>query len=721
MRMERFRCLPTERVLDDSSDEVREWIPTREEFLQVYKYVRRSCISDKPLVDRTPFAPEVEQPEVCDIILTSRRIGKRTFIEGCFDAVLLQACWVGNVPVVNYLLTKYMQYFSIDTLIDKVSTRFRRGPVCYESKGMANFRQLESDKVSLLHAAAEGLQLDVIKLLLSAGANVNNSSKWLISPLISALTVSGLGRELQRTVTGLIDLGANINYRDADGMTPLMYASMRPGVASVQMLIKAGANPRAMDSEGFTALHHACMMNRTTVIEYLLKIAPDLLLLRGKPSLACLAPYLGVFETRGFHLLQMFVFIRQTGPSISKVFLDIPICPSAIKFDINMLRVVHEVMTYRRYSNIPRALDVLKKLIASDIDPVIEANGGVPVSYPRDIAKEKYQLALLKRIKSMDPTSRAWDRKLIQQCYLVSLSCYAYSSVPMISMLFHHLSCLEEGSSLDDYSSLLLVEELSRMICFRLDTIQYICLSQTSLTNVLWISERFIDFACNMDARVLLNLAIDVFCALVNSLEKVTTKCTCQAHDVLHSCSKMMFDALVSVDSEKETAVLMAKFAKCNPPLLFNTSEGYPETLLHVALSSQGMLTSPLLQTFLHSGGDRWINTPGVNGRRPLHHHIPKNVEVLLIDCGAHLDAVDADGSTPECCNEYLKYNASPLSCIAARSIVQAGGLREYKIGILPAHVQAFISLHDGHATRAEVGSVLLNTAMLQEQRLSVL
>ena len=44
------------------------------------------------------------------------------------------------------------------------------------------------------------------------------------------------------------------------------------------------------------------------------------------------------------------------------------------------------------------------------IDPVIEANGGVPVSSPRDVAKEKYQLALLKGIRSMDTTSLSWDR-----------------------------------------------------------------------------------------------------------------------------------------------------------------------------------------------------------------------------------------------------------------------------------------------------------------------
>ena len=185
--MERFRCLPKVRVVDDSSDELGEWIPTRQDLIQVYKDVDVS--RDKPHLSRALFAPKVKQ--ACEIIPTSRKIGKRTFEEGCFDAVLQLACWSGNVPVLSYLLTSYIQYFSIDTLIDKLSPSFEGAPVFYGSKGVPRFSQVAYDKVSLLHAAAEGMQLDVIKLLLSAGANVDNPSKGLISPLISALIRSG--------------------------------------------------------------------------------------------------------------------------------------------------------------------------------------------------------------------------------------------------------------------------------------------------------------------------------------------------------------------------------------------------------------------------------------------------------------------------------------------------------------------------------------------------
>ena len=218
-------------------------------------------------------------------------------------------------------------------------------PVFRKTKEMALFEQAKCDKVSLMHAAAEGLQLYVIKLLLSVGANVNNPSKWLISPLMSALMHAWSDRRSQRTVAFLINSGANVNCRDADGMTPLMYAASRlvMGVDFVQMLINAGANPYLIDNEGHTTLHHACWGNCTKVVKYLLKIAPDLLLPRRNPTFACFAPYLRIREKpilQGSHR-----FMDRSEDQIFEVFLDSSTCPSAIKFDI-MLRVVYQVLAH---------------------------------------------------------------------------------------------------------------------------------------------------------------------------------------------------------------------------------------------------------------------------------------------------------------------------------------------------------------------------------------
>ena len=133
-KMERVCCLPTERpLMDGSSDEVGEWIPTQQDVTKACNYLSRTGQKVK------------EQPKVRDIVPTSRKVGKRTFVEGCFDAVLLLACWSGNVPVVSYLLAIYLQFFSIDTLIDKLSTYFWSvdDPFVYGSKRLARFKQLQ--------------------------------------------------------------------------------------------------------------------------------------------------------------------------------------------------------------------------------------------------------------------------------------------------------------------------------------------------------------------------------------------------------------------------------------------------------------------------------------------------------------------------------------------------------------------------------------------------
>ena len=693
---------------------VGEWIPTRNEVNEVHHKVYANGLnrwSARHYPGRT-FDPSYS---VRDIFPTSLKIGPRTFLEGCIDAILLLACRKGDVPVVSYLLTMYVQYFSIDRLIGRGSVRCDCPSFLYYSEEETRFNELRYDKISLLHAAAEGMEVDVIEVLLSAGATINIQSGWSNTPLISALLYAfNEPVRCTRTLACLLDAGANVNYRDDDGRTPLMYAArIEDWTGVVQMLIEAGANPYAMDNEGCTVLHYACMGRCTkNVVKYLLKIAPNLLVLRGKSSLACLAPYLTFFvvdtEMQRINCGVEHSFLQRVNLCNMDVFLDDPNCPHAIRLDIAVLRIVHEVFSCSPHSSdFPRRVDMWKKFIESAIDPIIEESGAVPVSSSRDIVKEKTQSALLEHIRSMDPTSGACIRKLIQQCLLISYSCYNFSSVPMITMLSAYLLCLTKESWFCEHCILSIAQPLSRMLCFQLNSIQYIGLTENSLIKVLRSSRWLIGWADSTKSHAYLNLAINVFSALAGSLERIRFRYLYELHNGLHTCSVIIFRTLTSFDNQKESISLMIKFAKSCSPLLVNESYGYPESLLHIALSNREMLASPLLQTFLHAGGDRWINTPGVNGWRPLHLGVPKEVEVLLINYGAHLGAVDADGSTPVCCNNYYEYNPRPLSCIVARFIVNTGGLMEHELGLLPPHIQAFLSLHDGRATRAEIDGIL--------------
>lgn len=55
----------------------------------------------------------------------------------------------------------------------------------------------------------------------------------------------------------LLDDGADIETRDAKGMTPLMWASANFRAKILQLLVDRGANAHAQDSDGLSALDHA--------------------------------------------------------------------------------------------------------------------------------------------------------------------------------------------------------------------------------------------------------------------------------------------------------------------------------------------------------------------------------------------------------------------------------------------------------------------------------
>jgi ankyrin repeat protein len=79
----------------------------------------------------------------------------------------------------------------------------------------------------------------------------------------------------KRRVSLLLDVGANANAADTDGMTPLLLASGRGHAAVVDMLLRNGADVDAEDSRGRTALHHATAGQHLDVMRLLLAWSAD--------------------------------------------------------------------------------------------------------------------------------------------------------------------------------------------------------------------------------------------------------------------------------------------------------------------------------------------------------------------------------------------------------------------------------------------------------------
>jgi ankyrin repeat protein len=114
-----------------------------------------------------------------------------------------------------------------------------------------------------LHLAAAGYRVQIVRALLSAGADPNAAQNHRRStPLHYAAdgAVSGPAWNEDRqveTIRQLIDHGSNVHAQDKNGATPLHRAVRTRCAAAVRTLLRAGADPEARNNPGSTPFHLA--------------------------------------------------------------------------------------------------------------------------------------------------------------------------------------------------------------------------------------------------------------------------------------------------------------------------------------------------------------------------------------------------------------------------------------------------------------------------------
>jgi hypothetical protein len=94
--------------------------------------------------------------------------------------------------------------------------------------------------------------VEAVKALLAAGAQVNDASEGGETPLMRATSRGRL-----EVVRLLLAAGADVNARRADGMTPLIYAAFFGHTEVVRALIDGGADVEARDRLGMRAVDWA--------------------------------------------------------------------------------------------------------------------------------------------------------------------------------------------------------------------------------------------------------------------------------------------------------------------------------------------------------------------------------------------------------------------------------------------------------------------------------
>jgi ankyrin repeat protein len=96
----------------------------------------------------------------------------------------------------------------------------------------------------------------------------NDSSYVITDPNYELLIAAGEGDIAK--ITLLLQLGADVNHSNYDGVTPLMYASQAGHLRAVEMLIDEGANVNAVPYNQVSALLGACIAGHVEVADTLI-------------------------------------------------------------------------------------------------------------------------------------------------------------------------------------------------------------------------------------------------------------------------------------------------------------------------------------------------------------------------------------------------------------------------------------------------------------------
>ncbi|XP_069669369.1 ankyrin repeat domain-containing protein 1-like [Periplaneta americana] len=133
-----------------------------------------------------------------------------------------------------------------------------------------NFSVTDETTRTPLHVAADNNQVDVVRILLDAGAPINGKTKkWSASAM-------HYGCGSPDVLYLLLDRGAFLEERSEYGETPLHWAAWNNRLEGAQALVARGANIQARTNGGSTPLQQAQKKNHKSLVDFLSQLESQL-------------------------------------------------------------------------------------------------------------------------------------------------------------------------------------------------------------------------------------------------------------------------------------------------------------------------------------------------------------------------------------------------------------------------------------------------------------
>jgi ankyrin repeat protein len=166
-----------------------------------------------------------------------------------------------KIPLID-ILTDYIMENNLDAINREITNR----PFIVNY----NFTIEDGSEVTLLSVAIMFNQIEVIRLLIEKGVDINKIARK-VTPLSVCLMYNNM-----ECFNLLIEKGADVNAKNENGSTPIFIAIQKHNLEAFDILLNKNADINVKDNDSITPLHNACSRGYIIIVKKLIEMKANI-------------------------------------------------------------------------------------------------------------------------------------------------------------------------------------------------------------------------------------------------------------------------------------------------------------------------------------------------------------------------------------------------------------------------------------------------------------